>query len=185
MRCDEERIPSGPSHLQAGNGVARRGRLRRTSAGADAADPWGSRNRHSRFTRHARSRCRPQCTHRPRQAAARAGFRLFQRLFSGDLGEDVFNGRPVLGLVLGALELPSPSNPPGGCPFHKRCPSAQSKCAVEVPALAAGRQGAASPVTSRWRRPPSSSLRRLRGSRAEPLPDPVPTGFHNRHRRAG
>lgn len=28
---------------------------------------------------------------------------FFARLFSGDLGEDVFNGRPVLGLVLGAL----------------------------------------------------------------------------------
>ncbi|KQV40784.1 MULTISPECIES: ABC transporter permease [unclassified Rhizobium] len=30
-------------------------------------------------------------------------FAFFRRLFSGDLGQDVFNGRPVLGLVLGAL----------------------------------------------------------------------------------
>lgn len=32
-------------------------------------------------------------------------------------------------------ELPSPSNPPSGCRFHKRCPLAQAKCANEPPAL--------------------------------------------------
>ncbi|MEH0166398.1 peptide ABC transporter ATP-binding protein [Paucibacter sp. JuS9] len=39
-------------------------------------------------------------------------------------------------------ELPSPLNPPGGCAFHKRCPLAQARCAVEVPLLRAveGRQ---------------------------------------------
>lgn len=38
-------------------------------------------------------------------------------------------------------ELPSPSNPPSGCRFHKRCPLAQPKCASEVPALQAGTGG--------------------------------------------
>lgn len=38
-------------------------------------------------------------------------------------------------------ELPSPSNPPSGCRFHKRCPLAQPKCAAEVPALQAGTGG--------------------------------------------
>lgn len=32
-------------------------------------------------------------------------------------------------------ELPSPSNPPAGCRFHKRCPVARSQCASEVPLL--------------------------------------------------
>lgn len=31
-------------------------------------------------------------------------------------------------------ELPSPMNPPPGCAFHKRCPIAQARCAVETPA---------------------------------------------------
>ncbi|WP_331376101.1 oligopeptide/dipeptide ABC transporter ATP-binding protein [Sinorhizobium chiapasense] len=38
-------------------------------------------------------------------------------------------------------ELPSPSNPPAGCRFHKRCPLAQPKCASEAPTLQAGAGG--------------------------------------------
>ncbi|WP_043284336.1 ABC transporter ATP-binding protein [Reyranella massiliensis] len=32
-------------------------------------------------------------------------------------------------------ELPSPLNPPAGCPFHSRCPIAQDRCRTERPAL--------------------------------------------------
>jgi oligopeptide/dipeptide ABC transporter ATP-binding protein len=32
-------------------------------------------------------------------------------------------------------DVPSPINPPSGCPFHPRCPRAQAKCHNEVPQL--------------------------------------------------
>jgi oligopeptide/dipeptide ABC transporter ATP-binding protein len=34
-----------------------------------------------------------------------------------------------------AGEVPSPMNPPPGCPFHTRCPEAMARCRVEAPAL--------------------------------------------------
>lgn len=34
-------------------------------------------------------------------------------------------------------ELPSPLNPPTGCPFHPRCPLANDRCKAEMPALTA------------------------------------------------
>jgi oligopeptide transport system ATP-binding protein len=32
-------------------------------------------------------------------------------------------------------DVPSPIHPPGGCPFHPRCPVAEERCKTEVPAL--------------------------------------------------
>jgi oligopeptide/dipeptide ABC transporter ATP-binding protein len=32
-------------------------------------------------------------------------------------------------------ELPSPIDPPTGCPFHPRCPVAEARCKVEAPAM--------------------------------------------------
>ena len=33
-------------------------------------------------------------------------------------------------------DVPSPINPPAGCPFHTRCPYAIDRCKVERPVLA-------------------------------------------------
>ena len=42
-------------------------------------------------------------------------------------------------------ELPSPLDPPPGCPFHPRCPSAMDRCKRDIPelkAIGAGRLSA-------------------------------------------
>ena len=38
--------------------------------------------------------------------------------------------------ILLAGDVPSPANPPPGCPFHTRCQHARDICSVEVPPLA-------------------------------------------------
>jgi oligopeptide transport system ATP-binding protein len=37
--------------------------------------------------------------------------------------------------ILLSGDVPSPLRPPGGCPFHPRCPVAEPRCRTEVPAL--------------------------------------------------
>ena len=36
-----------------------------------------------------------------------------------------------------AGEVPSPIDPPSGCPFHPRCPAANDRCSAEMPAMMA------------------------------------------------
>ncbi len=38
-------------------------------------------------------------------------------------------------------DVPSPIHPPGGCPFHPRCPIAEERCKTEAPRLEEGGQG--------------------------------------------
>jgi oligopeptide transport system ATP-binding protein len=37
--------------------------------------------------------------------------------------------------IILAGDVPSPIHPPGGCPFHPRCPVAEARCKTEAPAL--------------------------------------------------
>jgi len=37
--------------------------------------------------------------------------------------------------IMLAGDVPSPIHPPGGCPFHPRCPVAEARCQTEAPAL--------------------------------------------------
>ena len=54
-----------------------------------------------------------------------------QALFSASARED---GEKRERIVLKG-DVPSPSNPPSGCPFHTRCPYCTDKCRQEKPQL--------------------------------------------------
>ena len=45
--------------------------------------------------------------------------------------DPVVEGQRVRVILKG--DIPSPANPPSGCPFHTRCPVARDRCATEVP----------------------------------------------------
>lgn len=45
-------------------------------------------------------------------------------------------------------DVPSPANPPAGCPFHTRCWKAQPKCSTEPPALTMADDGAGQHLSS-------------------------------------
>jgi oligopeptide transport system ATP-binding protein len=52
-------------------------------------------------------------------------------------------------IVLGG-EVPSPSNPPSGCPFHPRCPIAEHRCTMEIQQLKQ-QDGAAEHIVACWK----------------------------------
>jgi len=55
-------------------------------------------------------------------------------------------------------EVPSPIDPPPGCPFHPRCPVAEPHCRAERPVLAQhGGRKVACPVVLPARRPDPAS----------------------------
>ena len=58
-----------------------------------------------------------------------------QSLLSAAPVADPASGRNLERIILSG-ELPSPSEPVTGCPFHSRCPIAIAKCVTEVPPLA-------------------------------------------------
>jgi oligopeptide/dipeptide ABC transporter ATP-binding protein len=60
----------------------------------------------------------------PRHPYTRALISAVPSLIPGQATADAVRG-----------ELPSPMNPPPGCPFHPRCPIAMPRCAVDAPAL--------------------------------------------------
>lgn len=47
-------------------------------------------------------------------------------------------------------EVPSPSNPPSGCPFHPRCPVAEEKCKKEIQKLET-KEGAGEHLAACWK----------------------------------
>ena len=65
----------------------------------------------------------------------------YTRTLAGAIAADPRTGGGTRRTVVRG-EMPSPSNPPSGCPFHPRCPQAFARCATEVPtALPAGDGG--------------------------------------------
>jgi len=89
-----------------------------------------------------------------RQLAARVAVLYLGRVVESGPAEAIFGApqhpytvsllsavpRPAPGAgrrrIVLAGELPSPADPPPGCPFHPRCPIARSRCKEDVPPLA-------------------------------------------------
>lgn len=57
----------------------------------------------------------------------------YTRSLAGAVAADPRTGGGVRREVIRG-EMPSPSRPPSGCPFHPRCPQAFERCSTEVPA---------------------------------------------------
>ena len=49
--------------------------------------------------------------------------------------ETSFRSKSIDQRIILTGDVPSPIHPPGGCPFHPRCPVAEARCKTEVPAL--------------------------------------------------
>jgi oligopeptide/dipeptide ABC transporter ATP-binding protein len=65
----------------------------------------------------------------------------YTRTLAGAIAADPRTGGGTRRVVVRG-EMPSPSNPPSGCPFHPRCPKAFDRCPTEVPPpLPAGEGG--------------------------------------------
>jgi oligopeptide/dipeptide ABC transporter ATP-binding protein len=82
------------------------------------------------------------------------------------------NPRQVQRPVLVSDEMPSPLNPPPGCPFHPRCPEAIEVCKLVMPPLqeyAASSSVACHVAAARLGLPPPSALERTAGTSARHL----------------
>ncbi len=64
----------------------------------------------------------------PRHPYTRALLDSVPKLVTG--ADEMVSFHPIQG------ELPSPLSPPPGCHFHLRCPRAESRCRIDIPALA-------------------------------------------------
>ena len=83
-----------------------------------------------------------------REVCARPRHPYTQALISAVPVVDPGSKRPRI-ILTG--DVPSPLQPPGGCPFHPRCPVAEARCKMEVPPLreiTAGRQVESQPAAS-------------------------------------
>ena len=63
------------------------------------------------------------------QVSTRPRHPYTQALFAAANAEES-NGTPLL-----QGDVPSPSDPPSGCPFHTRCPQCMERCRREKPVL--------------------------------------------------
>jgi oligopeptide/dipeptide ABC transporter ATP-binding protein len=94
-----------------------------------------------------------------------------QALLSAALLPDPLAQRQRQRIVL-AGDPPSPADPPAGCRFHTRCPVAEPRCAVEVPALRPVGTGGA--VVACHLVADDGTAPAVSGARPAPAPRPAP-----------